>query len=230
MIKTTKKANGFSSKLTIPSLVYQGLSRAVSGLPFTPSNQRYSVTICNERKFIWFRVAKVCTRSIFEICQQANLELDAEHPYSCHYPINFYQNYFKFAFVRNPWDRLVSCWNNKVIDSNHFNLSKAELDRMQEFENFVDYVAGFNLDKCDPHIQLQSKLIDLNNVDYIGRFESFTSDIGHVLNILGVEGIKIKKLNESINKSSYKNYYSDRLVEKVGRLYAKDISMFSYVF
>ena len=29
-----------------------------------------------------------------------------------------YREYFKFAFIRNPWDRLVSCYSQKLSNAN----------------------------------------------------------------------------------------------------------------
>lgn len=230
MIRTTKK-DGLSNKLTFPSLMYQKISRLlIRFFPYMPSVERYNITICHEKKFVWFRVAKVGTRTIFNVCEQANLNLDAEHPMFCHYPTNLYKDYFKFAFVRNPWDRLVSCWRNKVVDSNYFELSSDKLLEMQNFENFVDFVAQKNIETCDHHIRLQSKLIDLNSVDYIGKFENFNEDLSAIVQIIGLDSINIEQKNASKDRLSYKQYYDESLKDKVAEIYRKDISIFSYEY
>jgi len=157
---------------------------------------------------------------------QANIELTAEHPYRIYYPVNRYSTYFKFAFVRNPWDRFVSCWRDKVIRRNKFELSDTE----QNLESFIDYVTkNVDLEYGNHHLRLQSRLIDLNHIDYLGRFETFETDLKEVMNLLDIEAA-IKKKNASNRKVDYREYYTERTKYKVAELYEKDIRIFNYEF
>lgn len=231
MISTKKVEGGYSSKLTYGSKLYQRASRFLyRNIPIIPSQKRYNLTICNEKKFIWFRVAKVGTRTILNKFTESNIILDAEHPYNCRYPTTHYCSYFKFAFVRNPWDRLVSCWKDKVLKNNSYHFSEDERLKMKDFRYFVDYVSKLNIKKCDIHIRLQSELIDLNNIDYLGRFENFDSDFNEILKILQIDSTDIKRKNVSNIGKYYKDYYDDELMEKVSKIYSKDIMLFSYTF
>ncbi len=231
MIRTQKTRGGLASELTLPSRAYQATSRAlVRSIPYIPSSDRYNITICHQRRFVWFRVAKVGTRTIFDVFQRANITLDAEHPMFCHYPVNLYKKYFKFAFVRNPWDRLVSCWRNKVIDANYFRFSADDLRVMQEFENFVDLVATRDLETCDQHIRLQSKLIDLSHIDFLGRFEHFEEHLAEVMRIIGLGSLPIGQKNTSREKAHYRQYYSADLRDRVAEAYRRDIRIFGYEF
>ena len=229
MIRTVKKKDQRSGELTLPSLVYQGISGLlVRSIPYIPSHDKYNITICHEKKFVWFRVAKVGTRTIFNVFEQAHLNLDAEHTMSCYYPKNLYKGYFKFAFVRNPWDRLVSCWQNKVVDFNKLKFSDDRLLKMQKFSNFVSFVRDQNIETCNHHIRLQSKLIDLNSVDYIGRFENFEEHLSKIIELIGLDSINIEHRNPSKRKSNYREYYDESLKRKVAEIYSKDINIFSY--
>jgi len=203
----------------------------IRSLPLLPSERQYHMSICHAKKFIWFRVAKVGSRSILRLFKDANVALDAEHPMSCHYPVHLYRNYFKFAFVRNPWDRLVSCWHNKVVDHNYFNFPDETWVKMQDFRIFVDYIiANPEIIQFDDHVCLQSNLIDLNQIDYLGRFERFERDLTEIVEILGLEQRPIARENASTYREEYRAYYDDDLRKKVARLYQKDISIFSYQF
>lgn len=229
MIVTKKVEDGYSTKLTYGSRLYQKASRFLyRNIPIIPSQKKYNLTICHEKKFVWFRVAKVGTRTILHKFTESEIMLDAEHPYNCHYPADMFSSYFKFAFVRNPWDRLVSCWKDKVVRNNMYNFSEDERIKMKDFRYFVDYVSKLDIKKCDIHIRLQSELIDLNNIDYLGRFEKFDSDFREILEYLKIDNNEIKRINVSNIGKDYTEYYDDELMEKVADIYSKDIMLFSY--
>ena len=204
--------------------------RAYSALPFLPSERRYNLTVSSDRKFIWFRVAKVGTRTILNALKSANVPLDLEEESRLHYFPKLRRDYFKFAFVRNPWDRLVSGWMNKVVDRNFFGFDETELKRMREFPNFVDYVADLDMAKCDRHLAPQSSLIDLNNVNFVGRMENFDADFGVVLDRIGVNLDKVDRKNVSEARKSYRDYYTDETAQKAHDIYARDVSIFGYEF
>lgn len=231
MIRTILQEYGYSWRLTRKSIFYQKISRRlVKTLPFIPSHQPYNITISHEKQFIWFRVPKVGTRTVFNWLGQADVSLDAVGPYNCHYPVQFYKSYFKFAFVRNPWDRLVSCWYNKVIDSNYFRLSQPDRLKLHIFEYFVDWVAAKNIETCDRHLRLQSRLIDLNQLDFLGRFETMDTDLLEVAHTLGLVEVTIERKNVTENRQPYQAYYNDTLRQKVADIYRKDIRLFGYKF
>jgi hypothetical protein len=148
-----------------------------------------------------------------------------------HYPVKLYADYFKFAFVRNPWGRLISCWQNKVIDSNvEFDFDASELKRMQNFEAFVDFVANLDIDKCNSHLRSQTALIDLNNIDYLGRMETFGDDVNYIFRKLGLHEKEVVPKNVTSNRKPYQDYYSQDLAAKVAQIYRKDIQIFGYRF
>jgi hypothetical protein len=216
------------AELDRSSKVVQVGYKALNKLPFLPSSRRYNLAVCHEKRFLWFRVAKAGVSTIYHLLSKGNVILDAEHPYDIYYPVKAYQDYFKFAFVRNPWDRLVSCWRNKVVDNNHFEFSGTELTEMREFCNFVDFVSGLNTDNCDPHLRLQCRLIDLNQIDYLGRLESLDRDLFEIFRILGIPLMDIQRKNVSSGENPYWYYYDDELVEKVYQIYRRDIQIFGY--
>ena len=219
---------GYPNKLDGKSKKIQIAYSVLHKLPFLPSSRRYNITVSHERKFIWYRVAKVGTRTIYHHLLKSNIHLDAEHPYRLYYPTNFYSDYFKFAFVRNPWDRLVSCWHNKVIDSNYFRFSDAKRTDMRIFTNFVNFISGLDIENCDPHLRLQCRLIDLNHIDYLGRLESLDSDLSKIFHILGIPLENIESKNVSSEKIHYHEYFDSALVGKVYQIYRRDIQIFGF--
>lgn len=218
-------------KLDMKSKTMQHIYRIVSKTPFMPSTGRYNITICHQRKFIWFRVAKVGTRTIMNHLKESdNNTLDVEHTSGIYYPVNTYHHYFKFAFVRNPWDRLVSCWHNKVVYNNLFQFNDSEHEKMKDFGNFINYVSELNIDECDRHLRSQSVLIDLNKIDYLGRMETFDDDTKYIFRRIGLPEKEIAPMNVTSGKMPYRDYYSEQMVEKVAQIYQKDIKIFGYQF
>ena len=194
-----------------------------------PSTYIYNLTICDDPKFIWFRNAKVGTRSTFEAFDNTNAELIADHATACYYAPQKYKDYFKFAFVRNPWDRLVSAWYQKIYERNTYNFSPSVHAELQNFENFVFYCSTMNVKIGNPHFRLQSALIDLNEVDYIGKFENFDEDLKRLFKILGLPITQIPHQNKSKRKN-YKSYYTEDTMQQVAKIYQKDIQVFGYTF
>ncbi len=224
-----KTATDDPFRLEYTGRIAQALYRALARIPGLPFCGPFNLTTSDEKKFIWFRVAKVGTRTILNHLQNSGVKLAVERAASIYYCPHLYPGYFKFAFVRNPWDRLVSCWNDKVVNLNHFQFSDADLEKMRRFENFVEFVAGLDLGTCDRHLQLQSRLIDLAHVDYVGRMETFEADLRRVCARLKIPHDRIIARNTS-GKSPYQQYYTPALREKVAELYAPDIQIFGYQF
>lgn len=231
MLETVKNEQEYSSELSQPSQRYQDVSRRLNER-FTafPSMAQYNLTLCHQKRFIWFRVAKVCTRTVLATLDSAGVVLDAVHPFNCHYPERLFADYFKFAFVRNPWDRLVSCWKNKIFDSNYFDLSDEKRRQLGDFSEFVSFVEQRDLSLGDPHLRLQSKLIDLNNLDFLGRFERFDEDFTLVMRKIGLDGVTASVRNRSNPRMPYRSVYDDDLKARVGLLYRRDIDFFGYDF
>lgn len=197
-----------------------------------------TVTISREKKFIWYRVAKVETTTIFETFREHNIWFENTNMIQARRLKNQEKIFFSFAFVRNPYDRLVSCYANKIAGNQKNKLPlkcqflASEFGSKNEFKYFVDFVSLLNIEKCDHHIRLQSSLIDLNNLIFIGRLENFQNDFNHVMQNLQIPFVPTETVKHNVsNRKSYQDYYNDPLlVEKVRKIYMKDINLFGYQF
>ncbi len=230
-----RKKGKYRKELTKKSVLYQQFSHwLINSFNKIPSTRTYNLTISKSHKLIWFRVAKVGSRTILDILDQAEVQLNAEHTQWCYYAVNDYPDYFKFAFIRNPWDRLVSCWLNRFRNKpmlNNWRFSRDEWNQFNDFNYFLAYVAKLDLSThFDPHLRLQSSLIDLNNIDFLGRFERFEKDLVELMAKLKIENIKIPNLNPSPNRKHYTDYYNEETMQKVADIYKKDIQLFNYCF
>jgi Sulfotransferase family len=149
---------------------------------------------------------------------------------------------FKFSFVRNPWDRLVSWWS--MIDN-----SRDYIDQAQPPNAFFGYVLGrarsFEdfLSRCDDEIvdsdgrknifrNQIDYLVDDNGaiiVDFVGRFERLQEGFDEICRRLGRAPVELPRTNVS-QHTAYTEYYTPATAEIVARRYARDIAQFGYRF
>ena len=160
----------------------------------------YHISYDYKHKALWFRTYKVASRTINNALEGDTHPGEYIYGSEMSYLPKMFKNYFKFAFIRNPEDRFLSAWKDKVLRSNYFKFDDAEYNRMKDLDYFISWVEGLNIDECDEHLRSQYSLIDLNNVDFIGRFENFDSDFDFVLNKLNISHNKIETLNQGIKK------------------------------
>jgi len=185
---------------------------------------RFNISKSEQHKFIWFRVAKVGTRSILEILEN-NTELTLSG-YSIPFRVKESKNYFKFAFVRNPWDRVVSCYHKQVVPKNNPHFTEC-WDK--GFDYFVAFIASQDLTRSDIHIKLQTSLIPRKDLDFIGRFENFEEDLRYVLDTIGLSEAEIVHKNRS-DHQHYSEYYTKKTRAIIYKKYKKDIKNFGYTF
>lgn len=191
----------------------------------------YNLTISHQQRFMWFRVAKVGTRTVLGHFIQHEVPLDVHHAMRLRYPTAVFTDYFKFAFVRHPMDRFLSAWRNKVVDNNYFEFDEATHRQMQQVENFARWTAGHDLtdlSTADHHLALQTRLIDLTQVDYLGRLESFDTDFAAVCERIGVPATRVEVRNRTEPRDGAVEHVSDELRSLVGEIYRHDFQVFGY--
>ena len=216
--------------LRYTSLSSRTKKAAVRVVPFLRKSD-YNLTLSHSHRFVWFRVSKVGTRTLLHEFSKIGVDVEKSHQRFIYYTEGSYPDYYKFAFVRNPWDRLVSAWTNKVVDSNAFRLEDSLRAELQSFDKFVQYIGKLDLSKSDIHIRPQVLAIDLKNVNFVGRYESYEEHVRYVFDALTLPLVELSRHNNSKGKKpSYREYYTDYLAEKISVLYSADVEQFNYEF
>ena len=135
--------------------------------------------------------------------------------------VQIYQKYFKFTFIRNPWDRMVSEYKWA-----YYSLS------FEDYINRILYVVEnrIKLETKNAHFRPQIEYIN-NDLDFIGRFENFNQDIEKVSSLIGLD-FDIKKLphEKKTNRKHYKEYYNEQTKQIINNIYKEDIKQFDYEF
>lgn len=152
------------------------------------------------------------------------------------FPESTIREYYKFAFVRNPWDRLVSTYvflkKGGMTDKDKA-WADANLSEYDDFGTFVrKWINPENIYTYIHFIPQFEFVIDKNGesgVDFVGRFENLNRDFETVAQQLGIES-ELKKVNSSRKDSEYRSFYDDETREIVAKVYARDIEMFNYEF
>jgi len=138
---------------------------------------------------------------------------------------------FRFAFVRNPWDRLVSGWQFTRQRGKH-ELSFAEyvkdlpsLDTSQEPEALERAIS------THWHAMPQSDHLVVDGVvavDFIGHVETLDEDWRAISERIGSDE-SIPRANTS-DRGEYRSYYTDDLLAIVDERFRLDVATFGYTF
>lgn len=167
-----------------------------------------------------------------------------------HYPISRYaafdrdrfRRYFKFAFVRNPWDRMLSAYAHLRRDPDDparfpdTIWGQKHVTPHRDFEAFVLALRQPSVRRTVmSYIHFRPQLTWLTlpgstrvEMDFVGRFERLPDDFAIVAERLGAEA-DLPRFNAS-SRGSYKDAYTDEMHNIVGELYAADIAAFDYRF
>lgn len=141
-----------------------------------------------------------------------------------------FHSYFKFGFVRNPWDRAVSGYFH--LKAKQFDWTQPILDRYPDFDSFVrGWLTGWTASRFTSFLPQSYFLLNRREdlmVDLLGRFEKLEHDFGVIANQLGCHA-SLPTMNASEHQR-YTEYYTPASRDIVGRIYARDIQIFGYRF
>lgn len=151
---------------------------------------------------------------------------------------------YKFSFVRNPWDRLVSAWTylrRNASTGNTENVPGAKwftdhVAQYADFETFVlRWVSKRNVENAHNHFHPQVSF--LKNVagridlDFVGRYENLAEDFRQVSQALGSTAtLEVRNRTRARQSTPYRECYSPKTAEVVAGAYEDDIQAFGYQF
>jgi sulfotransferase famil protein len=182
--------------------------------------------ISDKFKCIFIEVPKAASTSIREIIGQPR----KPHLNICQIAAEIdrgrFESYFKFGFVRNPWDRAVSLYERK---------EGLQLRHSTSFEAFIEWMR-FASSTCIhpvPHRHQLDWFVSPHGkvlTDFIGKFENLESDWARVAQRLGIAmPLPRQKVNADRTRD-YTTYYSEETRRIVAECFAVYIEYFGYSF
>lgn len=140
-----------------------------------------------------------------------------------HIPRRVFDGLFKFAFVRNPWDRMV-CWYHYIL-SRPSHRRHRRVRRLGSFEAYLhDEIRQDRVRQLPFLVDARGELI----VDFVGRFESLQAEFLHVCRTIGIcARLPHRKPSPPYD---YRTYYSDALIELLADHVREEIARFGYTF
>lgn len=176
------------------------------------------MTVVNQqKKYIYVHIPKTAGTSIESIVGGLG------HKTIGHVLNRDNEKYFKFAFVRNPYDRFVSaCMNHHKITTSD-GLFKFATNN----SSFIKAMGYTQTDAALQHFYPQHKYVTLGGVnvmDFIGKFESLHEDWEEVSDTIGVSE-KLPHLRKGITDCTL---LSEQVKRVIYNIYKEDFEMFGY--
>jgi hypothetical protein len=202
--------------------------------------------VCHEKKCIFVHIPKTAGNSInrvFGVSWEDHKDLQRYHD---ELPRETFESYFKFAVVRNPWDRLLSDYNYQRKKSREKASKLFVFTEGGSKRNFAEWVelaltnpdfyeasrwggdVSEQINRWSPQIDWIS-VDGQPRVDYIARIERLQDDFQAVCHQLNLPAVRVPHRNRRLHWH-YSHYYDRTTRDLVAKYYARDIEFFGYEF
>ncbi|MCC5844285.1 MAG: sulfotransferase family 2 domain-containing protein [Verrucomicrobia bacterium] len=157
-------------------------------------------------------------------------------------PDHLWDQSFKFTFVRNPYDRVLSAY----LMFSHYKVFKPLFDSFLTFLRFLEWT---HIDTHTVYYDSSEEIYDkkleniihhcstyhnpkyhIDNMDFVGKVEEIDKGLKYIESITETTISKPPRLNQSKRNRDYKSYYNTDEKIIVTNLYQKDMERFKYIF
>jgi len=141
-----------------------------------------------------------------------------------HLDQDVWQSYFKFGFVRNPFDRFVSTC---------FFLNRGNPEFSASAQTFMKRALSVPRFRQRILVKPQNLQLITNTgeiaLDAVGRYESLQESYDEICERIGIPSTDLERKNPS-KHAAFTEYYDDELRNIVGDYYQDDLRIFGYDF
>lgn len=157
--------------------------------------------------------------------------------------------YFKFAFVRNPIDRFISCFEYAQLDTSywHDNITPKDFpETMGLMHHDYRKIKGLSIEQVcykllnepqnlqnpnglhHPGWSPQSHFANCRDLDYVGKYEYFTEDMNRICELAKIDIPIISQVNLTPVSNKRDTYITDVVKKACTHLYGMDYENFCY--
>jgi len=136
-----------------------------------------------------------------------------------------WDQFFKFCFVRNPYERAVSDY---LFLSRSRNLNISFYEFLKSIENQLEGGTIFKMAYDNwPMYTINGQIV----VDFVGRYENLQNDLNHVFNVINLKWKcqNLLTLNKNIGYN-YKDFYGLKEKYIVEKIFKNEIEFFEYEY
>ena len=205
--------------------------------------------INNDKKYVFIHIPKTGGKTISYMLD------DTEHTLAntrqVHNKFDMIENritsqYFVFAFVRNPWDRLYSFYefmrgypkNKKnIFYETHHIKDFFEYDFKTWLLHKQSWCGWYKEEKNDylciqreQQVNYLKNSVGTINISYIARFEDIENEYKTICSKLNIPVQPMEHLNKSVRKKNYREAYDQEMIDFVYKYHSEDIKTFKYEF
>lgn len=173
--------------------------------------------ISHKHKYIYFEIPKCGSATLKKYLPEKTMIFSDD----------VYDDYLKFTFVRNPWDRMVSNYN---MFTQH-PMRKVQIEtlfgRCRDGMSFNEFVATAAI-KRNHHWEECSAFIPNQDI-IINKFDNFQKNVSDITKTFNIKSLTVHE-NKTNNDKHYSSYYCDESIEIVSNMFKNDIDRFNFVF
>jgi hypothetical protein len=162
-----------------------------------------------------------------------NKVLGSETEHLDKYEVDKLKDYTKVVWVRNPYNRLVSGWFDRIhLIRNEDTMSWYGVPNTITFPDFIDWVCSIPDEEMNVHFKQQTDDITIDGrlvPNVVMKLENLTEEWKQLRSRFNW----LSELKYHANKSKkgdYRSYYTDELVEKVKIRFKDDLYLLNYTF
>lgn len=194
-------------------------------------------------KIMWIKTPKCGGNSIFSILHSTDIEI-VKWGYVKQaidkFGLKAFDTAYKFAFVRNPFDRAVSSYaysiKNRWFSGSFKQFAKTPFNDLhqkacQHSQPLTLHLSLHKLEYRKTCFQFYPNQSDFkpDYLNFIGKVENIQEDFNTICDKIGIPQQQLPHKNKTKHKH-YTEYYDEETREIVAEKYARDIEYFGYKF